>query len=301
MSGATTPAFRAYGTKATPRLPVRFDGLWKNPDFAKLWGGQTISVFGSFIGNMALRFTAILTLDAQPYEMSLLLAFGIVPEIISGPLIGVWVDRLQRRPIMIAADLGRAALLASIPVAYTLDALSMEQLYAVAFLTGILTMSFGVAYRSYLPSLVRREEVLDGNAKLSASESVAEVGGFGLSGWLVQAVTAPAAILIDAVSFLVSAMFIGRIRKLEQPPVPKAEREGILREVGQGLRAITSNQLLRTTLVAESTAHLAFGMFGAAFMLYAVRVLDFDPGLIGVIAAVGGISSLVGADRKSVV
>ena len=286
MSGAITPRFaRAW----------RFDGLWRNPDFVKLWAGETVSVFGSLIGRTALHFTAILVLDARPYEMAVLLAAGIVPELIVGPVIGVWVDRLHRRPIMIAADLGRAALLASIPAAYAFDALSIEQMYAVAFLTGILTMCFGVAYRSYLPSLVRREELLEGNSKLTASDSVAEVGAFGAAGWLVQLFSGPVAILIDAVSFLFSAFFVGLIKKPESQQAPKTEREGMVREAVEGMRAIVGNPVLRATMVCESANHLAFGMFGAAFGLYVIRVLDFEPGVLGMIYAVGGVSSVVGA------
>ncbi|TMB71177.1 MAG: MFS transporter [Chloroflexi bacterium] len=116
---------------------IRFDGLWQHPDFVKLWAGETISVFGSLIGRTALQFTAILVLDARPLQIATLLAMGIVPELIFAPFVGVWVDRLRRRPIMIAADLGRAALLASIPATYAFDALTMEQLYVVAFLTAI--------------------------------------------------------------------------------------------------------------------------------------------------------------------
>src|SRR3989442_12982958 len=138
-------------------------------------------------------------------------------------------------------------------------------------------MAFGVAYRSYLPSLVRREEVLEGNSKLRASESVAEVVGFGVAGWLVQALTAPVAILIDAVSFLFSAVFVGRINKLELRAVAPGAREGVLREAGEGMRAIGGNPLLRATTVAESLAHLGFAMFGATFILYAVRDLDIPP------------------------
>src|SRR5947199_113081 len=154
-------------------------GLWRHPDFVKLWAGETISVFGSLIGRTALHFTAILVLDARPFEVAALLALGIVPELIFAPFVGVWVDRLRRRPIMIAADLGRATLLASIPLAYAFDALTMEQLYVVAFLTGILSICFEVAYQSYLPSLIKREELLEGNSKLKASDSAADVGAFG--------------------------------------------------------------------------------------------------------------------------
>jgi len=270
-------------------------GLWRHPDFVKLWAGETISVFGSLIGRTALQFTAILVLGARPFEVAALLALGIVPELVFAPFVGVWVDRLRRRPIMIAADLGRATLLASIPLAYAFDALTMEQLYAVAFLTGILSICFGVAYQSYLPSLVKREELLEGNSKLTASESVAEVGAFGTAGWLVQVFTGPVAILIDALSFLFSAFFIGRIKKTESPPATKDERTGMLREAREGIQTILDNRFLRATIVSECLNHFAFGMFGAAFGLYVIRVLDFEPGVLGMIYAVGGVSSLVGA------
>src|SRR6266542_6161290 len=158
------------GNRSARRGLFRFDGLW---------AGETISVFGSLIGRTALKFTAILVLDARPFEIATLLAMGIVPELIFAPFVGVWVDRLRRRPIMIAADVGRAALLASIPLAYAFDALTIEQLYLVAFLTGILSICFEVAYQSYLPSLIQREELLEGNSKLKGSDSVAEVGAFG--------------------------------------------------------------------------------------------------------------------------
>jgi len=282
MSGGTTPR-------------LRFDGLWRNPDFVNLWAGQTISVFGSLIGRTALHFTAILVLDVGPFEIATLLAMGIVPELICAPFVGVWVDRLRRRPIMIAADIGRAALLASIPATYAFDALSIEQLYVVAFLTGILSICFEVAYQSYLPSLVHREELLEGNSKLKATDSVAEVGAFGAAGWLVQLFTGPVAIFIDAVSFLFSAFFVGRINKPEMPPAPKEERSGMLREAREGIQTILGNQFLRATIVSECLNHFAFGMFGAAFGLYVIRVLDFQPGVLGMIYAVGGVSSLVGA------
>ena len=270
-------------------------GLWRHPDFVKLWAGETISVFGSLIGRTALHFTAILVLDARPFEVAALLALGIVPELIFAPFVGVWVDRLRRRPIMIAADVGRAALLASIPLAYAFDALTMEQLYVVAFLTGILSICFEVAYQSYLPSLIKREELLEGNSKLKASDSAAEVGAFGAAGWLVQLFTGPVAILIDAVSFLFSAFYIKRITKTESPPAPEEERTGMLREAKEGIQTILGNAFLRTTIVSECLNHFAFGMFGAAFGLYVIRVLDFQPGVLGMIYAVGGVSSLFGA------
>src|SRR3989454_5877500 len=281
--------------RARLRTWLSFDGLWQHPDFVRLWAGETISVFGSLIGRTALHFTAILVLDARPFEVAALLALGIVPELIFAPFVGVWVDRLRRRPIMIAADLGRATLLASIPLAYAFDALTMEQLYVVAFLTGILSICFEVAYQSYLPSLIKREELLEGNSKLKASDSAAEVGAFGAAGWLVQLFTGPVAILIDAVSFLFSAFYTKRITKTESTPAPEEERTGMLREAKEGIQPILGNPFLRTTIVSECLNHFAFGMFGAAFGLYVIRVLDFQPGVLGMIYAVGGVSSLFGA------
>ncbi|HSP54309.1 MAG TPA: MFS transporter, partial [Dehalococcoidia bacterium] len=166
-------------------------GLWRNRNFLKLWTGESISIFGSLVGRTALPFTAILVLDAGPLQIALLSAAELIPAFLSGPFVGVWVDRLRRRPIMIFADIGRFALLGTIPLAHLFDALTMGQLYAVAFFVGILTISFDVAYMSYLPTLVEKDQLLEGNSKLAASSSIAEVGGFSLSGWLVQLITGP--------------------------------------------------------------------------------------------------------------
>ncbi|MDO8614366.1 MAG: MFS transporter [Dehalococcoidia bacterium] len=276
-------------------MKPRLTGLWRNPDFLRLWAGETISVFGSLVGRTALPFTAILVLDASPLQVALLMAADIVAGLLFGLLAGVWVDRLPRRPIMIAADIGRAGLLASIPAAYALDALSLEQLYVVAFFMGTLTIFFDVAYLSYLPSLVERGEILEGNSKMAASWSVAEVGAFSSAGWLVQLLTAPVAVLVDAVSFLFSALFVGAIRRPERPPVPEAEREGVRREIAAGVRTIAHDPVLRAVAASDMIAHFSFRMFGAVFLLYVTRGLGFEPGVLGLTFAVGGVSSLVGA------
>jgi MFS family permease len=274
---------------------MRLDGLWRNPDFVKLWAAETVSTFGSLISRTALPFTAILVLDAGPAEIAVLGVADIGPAIVAGLFAGVWVDRLPRRPIMIAADLGRAALLLSIPLAYALDGLRIEQLYVVAFLTGILTMFFDVAYVSYLPSLVRKEELLEGNSKLAASASVAEVGAFSASGWLVQLLSGPAAVLIDAATFLVSAVFVGSIRKPEPPPAPAALRESMAREAAAGARTIVSHPVLRTLAGTGIMEAFFLRMYGTVVLLFMTRELGFGTGVLGLIFAVGGISSLVGA------
>src|SRR6476646_5531858 len=184
------------------RLPSREDApdaptnLWRHPDFLKLWAGQSVSLFGSLLTQFALPLLAALMLGAGAGQMALLAAAEVAPGLLLGFVAGVWVDRLRRRPLLIAADIGRALALASIPVAAVLGALRIEQLYVIAVLVSVCTVFFDVAYPSYLPTLLRREELVEGNSKLAASEAVAEVSGWGIAGMLVQIAGAPLAILV---------------------------------------------------------------------------------------------------------
>jgi MFS family permease len=274
--------------------PSRFGGLWRNRDFVKLWIGETISVFGSMVTATALPFTAVLVLHATPMQMSLLRAADLVPGLLIGVAAGVWVDRLPRRPLLIAVDLGRALLLASIPLAAYAGMLRIEQLYIVGFLTGILSMVFAIAFRAYLPTLVRREDLVEGNSKLSASAAVAEVGAFGLSGWLVQMFTAPLAILLDALSFVASAAFVALIRAPEAAPRARKQRRMWIESV-EGLRFVVSHPVLRVLAGSTMLLKFAFSVFSTVFMLFVTRELGFAPGVLGMIFAVGGVSSLLGA------
>lgn len=274
---------------------MRLTGLWGHADFRRLWAGQTISVFGSMITGTALPFTAILLLDAGAFEVALLSACRIVPGLLVGLPAGVWVDRLYRRPVMIAADAGRAALVASIPVAYAFDGLHLEQLYLVALTGGVLTMFFDVAYQAYLPSIVTRDELLEGNSKLTASAAAAEFSGFGVSGWLVQIFSGPIAMGIDAVTFVVSALFIGSIRAPEPPPAPAATRSTVAAEAVEGLRTVARAPLLRSIAFAMALYAVSFGIIGSVISLFALRELGFAPGVLGIIFGIGGLSSLTGA------
>lgn len=274
---------------------LRFSGLWRRADFLRLWSGQTISVFGSFIGGSALQFTAVLVLDATPLQMAMLAAATLLPGFLIGLFAGAWVDRLRRRPILIVTDVGRALVLVSIPLAWLFDLLSMEQLYAVAFLTGALTLFFDVASLSYLPTLVRREELVEANSKLAASSAASEVAGFGVAGWLVQLITGPLAILLDAVSFLGSALFLGSIRTPEPEPGPAATRQSVWREIADGVHVVLASPLLRATAASATILDLSMRVYGTVILLYVVRELGFDPGVLGMIFAVGGLSSLVGS------
>ncbi len=268
--------------------------LWRHRDFLKLWSGQTISVFGSVIGGTAMSFTAVLFLQATPFQMALLSAMQLVPGFLAGLFAGAWVDRLQRRPIMIAVDVGRAIVLATIPLAALAHILRVEQLYLVALVVSILTIVFDLSYQAYLPALVGKQHVVEGNSKLSASAAVSEFAGFSLGGWLVHIFTAPFAILIDAVSFLVSAASLNLIRSRETLERSQ-ESAGMLREIREGLAAVFRHPLLRSCAAVLIISELSAGAFGALVVLYMGRDLGFDPGILGMIWAVGGVSSFLGA------
>lgn len=276
-------------------MSARFSTLWRHPDFLKLWAGETVSQFGSLIGGTALQFAAILVLGASPIQIALLLIASRLPAFLSGPLAGVWVDRLRRRPIMVAADCGRAIVLATIPAAWLLGLLRMEQLYAVAVVDGILTTFFGVAYESYLPTLVARDELVDGNSKLAATASIAEISGFGVAGWLVQLVTAPLAILVDAASFVASAAAVWLIRSTEPAPRSTEVHRSLWREAREGFQVVAGDPYLRAMAGTTFMFELSFQVVGAVINLFGLRELGFSPGVLGMIYGVGGASSLVGA------
>lgn len=270
-------------------------GLWRHPDFLKLWTGQSISIFGSLLGGIALAFTAIAWLDATPLEVAVLAACQLVPGFLVGIVAGVWVDRLRRRPVLIATDLGRFLALGTVPLAAVFDVLTIWQLFAVALIASTLEVFFNSAYRSYLPTLVSAEQLVEGNSKLSATASVAEVGGFGAAGWIVQAATAPGAMLIDSLSFLASALSVWRIRSPEPPPVAPEHREGFFREARAGVGVVTRDPIIRSLVVTNAIIGVASGMIGVTFLLYLNREVGFDPGVLGTIFAVGGLTGLVGA------
>jgi MFS family permease len=260
----------------------------------KLWSGQTISLFGSHIGDSALRFTAILILGATPFQLGLLTAARMAPALLLGLLAGVWVDRLRRRPILIAADLGRGMLLLSVPLAFVLGLLRIEQLFLVAALAGALTICFDVAYGAFLPSVVGRERLVEGNSKLGTSDSIAEIAGPPVGGLLVQLISAPLAILFDALSFVLSALAIWLIRAPE-PRLAAQAAPNARREVGEGLRAVLHDPRLRALLGAGVTLSLFGNIIGALYDIYLIRELGLSPALVGLTIGIGGISALFGA------
>src|SRR3954453_13847290 len=194
--------------------------LLRHPDFLKLWTAETASVFGTAITQLALPLIAATVLNVTPFEFGLIGTIEFLPFILLSLPAGVWVDRLRRRPILIAGDLGRGIALLSIPIAFELHVLTIWQLYIVGFVNGCLTVFFDVAYQSYLPSLVQRDEILEGNAKLEISRSAAQLVGPGIAGFMIGILTAPLAVIIDSISFLGSAAFIFGIRRKEPPIEP---------------------------------------------------------------------------------
>jgi len=275
---------------------TRPPSLWRHGDFLKLWAGQTISQLGSQVTFLALPLTAILLFRATPFQVGVLGTLEFLPFLLFGLPAGVWVDRLLRKPLLVIADVGRFLALGSIPLAYALDALRLPQLYGVAFLTGIFTVLFDVAYAAYLPSLIDRSQLVEGNSKLEISRSGAQLVGPGLAGILVEALRAPMAILADAVSYVGSVLFLIVIRRSEPPvgrPAGEAPRMGS--QIREGLRYVLRHVLLRPILIGPAALNLGSGLNFAVLLLFAVRQLGLSPGTIGVVLAVGNVGFLGGA------
>ena len=269
--------------------------LWRNAAFLRVFTAASVSIFGSLVTRTALPFAAILVLGAGPLEIAAIRGCEIVGGLVVGLVAGAWVDRLRRRPVMIAADLGQAVILGSIPIAALMGLLSIPQLIVVALLASALETAHNAADNAYLPTVVEREQLVDANSALTASRSVAEFSAFSISGFLVQIFTAPLAIAIDAVSFVLSALVLGTIRRPEAAPAGVARREPLLAEIRDGLRPIVRSPILRAVAGASSGSHFLWGVFGSLFLVFASEELGLDPATIGLIAAVGGASSLLGA------
>jgi len=275
---------------------IRFRGLWLHREFVKLWAGQTISQFGTQVSMLAIPLTAALVLNASPAQMGLLGAFEFAPFLLLSLFAGVWVDRMRRRPILIVADIGRTLFLASIPATALLKILTMEQLYVVALLTGVLTVFFDVAYQSYLPVLVSREHLVEGNSKLEVSRSVAQIAGPGIAGALVQLVTAPMAIALDALSYIASVISLLFIHVAEPPPQRGSDRaRSIWSELREGLDVVVGNPLLRSIAGCTATSNLFGNAMQAVYVLYVTRELGLQPATIGLIFAMSGPGALLGS------
>jgi MFS family permease len=274
---------------------MRSETLWHHTDFLKLWTGQTVSRLGSVVTRTALPLVALLVLEAGPAEMAALTVSASLGVLLVGLVAGAWVDRLLRRPVLIWTDVIRAALLFSVPLAFLLGVLRIEVLYVVGFAVAALGTLFDSAYRSYLPSLVGAERVLEGNSKIATSEAIAEVGGPGLGGALVQVVSAPLAVLVDAFSFVVSAASLALIGTPEAPRPQRAERPSLLREVAEGVKTVRRDAFVFPIAASSVTEHFFGSFYQALYALYALEELHLSPFLLGVVVSAGGVGSLVGS------
>jgi MFS family permease len=269
--------------------------LWRHREFLKFWAGSGISDVGSQVTALALPLIASLTLHATPWQMGLLAASGSAPVLVVGLFAGVWVDRIRRRPVMIATDVGRALLLSIIPLAAVTGVLRMEILYAVMLLTGSLTVLFDVAHMSFVPSLVSANQLVDGNSKIKTTSAAAEVAGPSLGGVLVSVLGAPFAVLVDALSFLGSAIFIAWTRVNESLPRTRDERAGVVAEIGEGLRVVIHDRIRRALAGCSATIILFGRMFNAVYVLYMTRHLGLSAVGVGLVFGTGGVGSLLGS------
>ncbi len=271
------------------------DTLLRQPDFLKLWVGESVSMIGSQVTLLALPLAAVVLLKTNAMQLGLLYAAGFAPYLFMTLFAGIWIDHHRRRPILIVTNIGRAVLLALIPMLALLGWLRIEYLYGIALLVGCLTVFFYLAFQAFLPVLIERDHLVEGNSKLSASQSIAEIGGPGLAGILIQLLTAPLAIVFDALSFCVAAISLIGMRTPEPLPAAHASVRGLPREIAEGFRVTFGNPYLRAFAGEAATYNLCWQVILTVFLLYAVRDLHFSSGLIGLLFMVGSIGALLGA------
>jgi MFS family permease len=267
-------------------------GRWG--DFERLWAALSVSLMGTEITALALPLLAALTLEASAFEMGVLAAAGQVPFLLFSLPAGAWVDRLPRRPVLIATDVASAVLLLSVPLAVPFGGPGFTHLCMVAFGVGTMTVVAEVAHYAYVPSLVGREHVTEANSRLQVSYSASAAAGPGLAGALIQLLTAPLAVVADAASFLVSAVLLRSIRRPEPPPEPSA-RLPLRRSIVDGLRMLLGHPLLRAIIVVSVPIAFFTAGFLAIYVLYATRELELSPATIGLIFAAGGVGAVTGA------
>jgi MFS family permease len=276
------------------RISFASGALWQHAGFMRLWTAQTVSSFGARITREGLAYASVLTIDAKPWQIGILAALGLGPGLLVGLVAGGFVDRSRKRGIMIGSDLARTAVLATVPMAAWLHILSMNQLYIVALAMGSLSVLFNIADHAYLPHLIAREHLMEGNTKLSTTDSLAEIGGPALAGSLVQALTAPFAIAVTAGTYLFSAVFLFLIREREDFTGEHKRRATILSDLRTGFAAYLGNPLIRPLMLMAGLNPLFGGVFSALYIIFAVRTLGLHPWLLGLVIGVGGVASLLG-------
>jgi len=269
--------------------------LWRHRSFLRLWAAQTLSAFGARITRTALPIIAVETLDAPPELVGVLVTANVAPSVILALVAGGFVDRARKRPIMIAADLVRAAVIVSLTIAWAFGALAMAHAIAVGAIVGALSALFTIADQAYLPSLVATHQLVDANAKLATTDAIAEVSGPASAGVLIGALGAPLAVIVNVATYLWSAVMLGAIRNVNEPPAAPPEGGRVLADLGVGLRAVLGDPLVRPTVIANAFALFAGGFFATLYTLYCFRVLHLNEATFGIVIAMGGVGALIGA------
>lgn len=268
-------------------------GLWGNRGFRLLWTGETTSMLGGMVASTALPLVAVLTLGASTVDVGLLTAAAWLPWLVIGLPAGAWVDRLPKRPVMLACNTVSMAVFGSVPLAAALGALTMPYLLVAALLGGVAKVFFTLAYKAYLPALVGDGELLEANAKLQGSESATQVGGPGLAGVLAQAFGPVSGVLADAVSFGVSVLCVRAIRVRET--VVPVERTPLRSQIAVGLRFVLGDRYLRTLMTFGAVSNLALTGYASIEIVFLSRTLGAAPGLVGLVLALGAAGGILGA------
>lgn len=260
------------------------------------WSGETVSLFGTQITMLALPLTAVLTLHATSAQLGLVRFAEALPYVIFTLIFGAWVDRRQRKPVLIVANAARGVLIGLVPLLAILHLLQFSLLTAVAFGVGVFTVLFDVTWLAYVPTVISADDLVEANGKVTMSSAAAEVAGPGLGGALVQVLSAPLALVADAISYVVATATLLAIRAPE--PVPLAQqghRKQLLREIGEGIQTVWANQFLRAIMLMSGLWNMLFGISDTVFVLYAIRELRLQPGTLGAIFGVGAIGGLIGS------
>jgi len=286
MAAATEPAAAEQPAELVP--------LHRQPLFVRYWAARTVSVFGDQVSALAIPLTAVLVLHASAFEVGLLTAMAWLPELLFALPAGVWVDsRAKRRRLMVVTDLLRAAVLATLPLAWWLAELTFWHLLAVTFTVGALTVFFDLSGTNFFVALVQRRQYVEAQSRLSTSRSTSYIAGPSIAGFLVQVLGAPVALLADAGSFVVSALFLRQTNVAEPPVEPTTERA--LRRMGAAFRHLVDDPLLRASLLCTATINFFNFVLLGIFVLYASRTLGLSAGTIGIVMGAGAFGGLFGA------
>ena len=268
--------------------------LLRRPQFRNLWLGQTISVLGDQVTLLAIPIIAVLVLDADAGQMGLLTAAGLLPHLLFSLPAGVWLDRVhRRRRLMVIADILRAVVIGSLAVAYLMGALSLAQLFVVTFIVGSLAVAFDISWSTIFVSVVERDDYVPANALFNGSRSLSFVLGPSIGGALIQLLSAPIAVVVDAVSYLASAFFVSRVDAPEPPVEPSTEP--IRSQLATGLSFILRDPIMRSGILSAATLNFFNFGFSALFILYVTTLLGISPGELGLALGAGAVGGLIGA------